>query len=59
MRCKICDVKLSDGEILRKDVDGKHLDTCNKCIGSIYEATEEYDFIRDVNYALDREDEEL
>lgn len=59
MRCKICDVKLNNSELLRKDVEGNHMDTCNKCIGAIYENTDEFDFILDVNSVLDNEEEEV
>jgi|TARA_R100000951_G_scaffold111369_1_gene110318 ribosome-binding protein aMBF1 (putative translation factor) len=59
MRCKICDAVLSSTELKRLDVDGTHLDICNRCVGNIYETTEEYDFINDVNLVVDNEDEPL
>lgn len=59
MRCKICDIKLIHSELLRKDIDGNHMDTCNKCIGAIYENTDEFDFILDVNSVVDNEEGEV
>ena len=58
MRCRICDVKLQSGELLRKDTQGDHLDTCNRCLQAIYENTEEYDYVNDINFPLDILDEE-
>lgn len=59
MRCKICDTVLGPSELKRLDDDGTHLDICNRCVGNIYETTEEYDFINDVNLVVDNQDEDL
>jgi len=59
MRCIICDNKLLDSELLRKDSQGNHMDTCNNCMGAIWEHTEEFDFIEDVDVALDKGEEKL
>lgn len=59
MRCKICDEVLGPTELQRLDADGAHLDICHRCVGNIYETTEEYDFINDVNLVVDNEDEPL
>jgi len=35
------------------------MDTCNNCMGAIWEHTEEFDFIEDVDLALDKGEEKL
>lgn len=32
MKCRVCDIMLSDYESVRKDINGQYLDTCNTCI---------------------------
>ena len=59
MRCKICDVKLNNSELLRKDFQGNHMDHRSGGIGAIYENTDEFDFILDVNLVVDKEEEEV
>ena len=51
MRCKICDVILSDYEATKKDNDGQYLDTCGQCLGSIREALQDFD--KDLPYKYD------
>ena len=60
MRCRICDVILSDYECTKKDNDGQYLDTCGQCLGSIREALQDFD--KDLPYKYDiglNEDEEI
>ena len=60
MRCRICDVILSDYEATKKDNDGQYLDTCGQCLGSIREALQDFD--KDLPYKYDiglDEDEEI
>ena len=65
MRCKICDAKLTDGELLKRDLfTGLPLDTCSTCMGSIGEAVaEDFEYIDDVNVLskipLDKEENDL
>ena len=60
MRCRICDVILSDYEATKKDNDGQYLDTCGQCLGSIREALQDFDKVLPYKYdiGLD-EDEEI
>jgi hypothetical protein len=51
MRCKICDVILSDYECTKKDSNGEYLDTCGQCLSSIREALQEFD--EDIPYKYD------
>jgi|TARA_B110000285_G_scaffold26272_1_gene25412 hypothetical protein len=37
MRCKICNTKLKDWELSKKDKDNTFLDTCGDCMASVYE----------------------
>jgi len=65
MRCIICDNKLKDGELLKRDLfTGLPLDTCGKCMGSIGEAVaEDFEYIDDLNVIskipLDNEENDL
>ena len=52
MRCKICDVILSDYEVTRKDpTTGEYLDTCGDCLRSVREALQDFD--REIPYRYD------
>jgi hypothetical protein len=61
MRCKICDVILSDYEVTRKDpTTGEYLDTCGECLSHIRLALQEFD--GEIPYKYDiglDEDEEI
>lgn len=35
MRCQACDTNLSDYESTRKDLQGRYLDLCNSCFGTV------------------------
>lgn len=65
MRCVICDNKLLDRELLKRDLwTGLPLDTCGKCMGTIGEAAaEDFEYIDDVNVIskipLDKEENDL
>ena len=55
MRCRICNTKLENYEVTKRDVKGNFLDTCNKCLSSIHKIANEYedDFIKDIQKPLD------
>ena len=56
MRCQICNTKLENYELTKRDVKGNlFLDTCNKCLSSIHKIANEYedDFIKDIQKPLD------
>jgi len=61
MRCKICDVILSDYEVTRKDpATGDYLDTCGECLKEIRLSLQEFD--GEIPYKYDvgiDEDEEI
>lgn len=61
MRCKICDVILSDYEVTRKDPNtGEYLDTCGECLKEIRLSLQEFD--GEIPYKYDvgiDEDEEI
>ena len=61
MRCKICDVVLSDYEVTRKDpTTGEYLDTCGECLSQIRLSLQEFD--GEIPYKYDvgiDEDEEI
>lgn len=61
MRCKICNVILSDYESTRKDpTTGEYLDTCGECLREIRESLQEFD--GEIPYRYDvglDEDEEI
>ena len=65
MRCIICDDKLKDSELLRKDLfTGLPLDTCGNCMASVGEAVaEDFEYIDDINIIskipLDKPKEDL
>ena len=65
MRCVICDNKLNERELLKRDLwTGLPLDTCVKCMSSIGEAAaEDFEYIDDVNVIskipLDKEENDL
>ena len=43
MRCRICDVRLKDNDLFRKDHRGKYVETCSDCSSSIYKTLREFD----------------
>ena len=61
MRCKICDVMLSDYEVTRKDpTSGEYLDTCGECLRHVRESLQEFE--GEIPYRYDvgiDEDEEI
>ena len=60
MRCKICDVILSDYEVTRKDpTTGEYLDTCGECLRAVREALQDFDGEIPYRYdvGLENEDE--
>jgi len=59
MRCKICDVVLSDHEATRKDTTtGEYLDTCGECLRSSREALQEFDGEIPYKYDVGLDDDE-
>jgi len=65
MRCIICDAKLKDSELLKRDLfTGLPLDTCNTCMVMVGETiAEDFEYIDDVNIIskipLDNEEKDL
>ena len=55
MRCRICNNRLENYELTKRDVKGNFIDTCNKCLSSIHKIANEYedDFIQDIQKPLD------
>ena len=55
MRCQICNVRLENHELSKKDLRGNFLDTCGDCLNKVHEIvnSNQEDYIKDVEKPLD------
>lgn len=54
MRCRICNTKLRDSELSKKDSRGNFLETCGNCMASVYESLDDFTlFLKDIEKPLD------
>lgn len=54
-RCSICDKRLLDRELLKKDSRGNHLDTCSQCQGEVFSTLNDYtvnDLVADLSHSV-------